>query len=316
MGVPFFLRIVMAVALAYLPFAGWMSVPWTGDQKVYLSTAIEMEQQRSLLVPYLFGEPSYYKPPLQYWSTLAGFRSFGFSLWGAFVPSVLATLVAALAIASIARRLFPSNDSDAPRVASRAALWFLGCLGTATFGVAAQMEIYLVALGFTAWALALSYLDQSPRSRFKKPWALYGAYLTVGALAWVKSPLYSVLWVFGYVVLLIFRREWREFRNLHFYLALTFGSLLGASWYLAILEVDRERFVSDYILRETLSKQSGNAGTPIDLWLALLGFSIPFVLLAVGALVSSTLKSSRASFRRLLFFAFSAGFPAAFFFTI
>ena len=140
MGTIFFLQVVAAWLLAYVPFAGWMSIPWTGDQKVYLSTALEMQEQKSLLVPYLFGEPSYYKPPLQYWSTLAGFRIFGNTLWGAFLPSAIAALVAALATWSIARRLLPvREDGRASSGAHRAALWFLGCIGTATFGVAAQM---------------------------------------------------------------------------------------------------------------------------------------------------------------------------------
>ena len=92
MGTIFFLQVLAAWLLAYMPFAGWMSIPWTGDQKVYLSTALEMQEQKSLLIPYLFGEPSYYKPPLQYWSTLAGFRIFGNTLWGAFLPSAIAAL--------------------------------------------------------------------------------------------------------------------------------------------------------------------------------------------------------------------------------
>ena len=53
---------------AYLPFLGKMSVPLTGDQKVYLSTALEMRESGSWLIPKLFGESSYYKPPLQYWA--------------------------------------------------------------------------------------------------------------------------------------------------------------------------------------------------------------------------------------------------------
>ncbi|NDD90879.1 hypothetical protein EBZ37_02175 [bacterium] len=174
------------------------------------------------------------------------------------------------------------------------------------------MEIYLIAVGFTAWALALSYLDRSPRDRLKNSWALYAAFFAVGVLSWVKSPLYSVLWVFGYFAFLVAKQEWREFRSPHLYVALVFGTLLGASWYLAILGIDRDRFVADYIVRETLSKQGGNGGAPWQLWLSALSFSIPFVLLTFGSLFCAKLDSGR----RLWFFALAAGAPAAVFFSV
>src|SRR3989338_3129366 len=52
-------------AAAYMIMAGSMSVPLTGDQKVYVSTAMEMREHGQWLQPLLFGEPSYYKPPFQ-----------------------------------------------------------------------------------------------------------------------------------------------------------------------------------------------------------------------------------------------------------
>jgi len=312
MGALFFLQILAAIVVAYLPFAGWMSVPWTGDQKVYLSTAIEMRQQHSVLIPYLFGEPSYYKPPLQYWSTLVGMKVFGYSLWGAFLPSIAVTLLAAIALWSVASRVLPKSEGGPNPSAARAAIWFIGSIGTATFGMAAQMEIYLVAVSLVAWAFALAYLDRPPRDRLSNPWALYAAFATVGVLAWVKSPLYSVLWVVGYLILLVSRREWREFRSLHFYVAGMFGTVVGASWYLAALGLDYDRFVSDYILRETINKRGGNGGAPGELWLALLGFCLPFTLLTatgIGTLVAR-------AHRRLLGFILAATLPAAIFFTL
>jgi 4-amino-4-deoxy-L-arabinose transferase-like glycosyltransferase len=312
MGALFFLQIFAAIALAYLPFAGWMSVPWTGDQKVYLSTAIEMQQQQSVLIPYLFGEPSYYKPPLQFWSTLVGMKVFGHSLWGAFLPSIAVTLLAALALWSVSARLLPKVEGRANPAAPRAALWFIGSIGTATFGMAAQMEIYLVALSLLAWAFALSYLDRGHRERTRNPWALYAAFTTAGVLAWVKSPLYSVLWVLGYFLILLLRREWREFRSLHFYVAGLFGTLVGASWYLAVLGLDYDRFVADYVLRETISKGGGNGGTPAELWLGLLGFCLPFTLVALTGAGAALRRVNRS----LLAFVIVAGMPAAVFFTL
>ncbi|MEN9723942.1 MAG: hypothetical protein RJB38_1928 [Pseudomonadota bacterium] len=308
----FFLQIVLAISLAYLPFAGWMSVPWTGDQKVYLSTALEMHQQGSLLIPYLFGEPSYFKPPLQYWSTLLGFQAWGESLWGAFLPSVIAAFVGALAIASVGKRVLRRPDSAETEAApTRAALWFLGSLGTATFGMAAQMEVYLVSVSFLAWAFALKYLDQSVLERRRRPGFLYLAFVMVGVLAWVKSPLYSVLWTLSYGALLILRREWREFVNLHSVAAVSLGVVIGASWYLTVLALDHDRFIADYWMRETWAKKGGNGGTPKELWLALAGFCFPFVFLSLAG--RAWFQKSSA---RLRSFVIAAGLPAALFFSL
>src|SRR4051812_37450503 len=83
------------IALVYLPLLGQMSVPLTGDQKVYLNISKEMYEAGSWLKPLLFGQGSYYKPPFQYWATLLGWNVLGYNFWGALVPSVIAVLLTA-----------------------------------------------------------------------------------------------------------------------------------------------------------------------------------------------------------------------------
>lgn len=303
-----FFTITAAILLTYLPFSGWMSVPLTGDQKVYLSTAIEMENSGSTLIPLLFGEPSYYKPPLQYWATIAGIRQWGFSLFGALLPSVLVAWIAALSIGGIATRLFPENRG----LGTRAGLWFLACLGTATYGITAQMEIYLVAINSLCWLLALMYLDRTPVERLRNPWALYLAWIVAGVGAWAKSPLYSALWGIGFWVHLAFNREWREFKNPHHWLAFVAGSVVGASWFILVLNLDGESFVSQYFLRETLNKGGGNGGTIAELWQGLLVSSLPWATLALlGAA-----RFLKAGSRNLTGWVIGSSLPAAVFFTV
>jgi len=285
-----------------------MSIPLTGDQKVYLSTAIEMNDQGSTLIPLLFGEPSYYKPPLQYWATIAGIRQWGFSLFGAMLPSVLMAWLTALTLGWLGSRLIGQGDSEPGQ---RAGLWFLACLGTATYGLTAQMEIYLVAVNTACWALAILYLDQSPLERLRQPWALYAAWVVAGIGAWVKSPLYSALWGIGFWVHLALNREWREFKNPHHWLAFVFGSLVGASWYAVVLHLDGDAFTAQYLMRETVQKGGGNGGTVLELWQSLLIFVLPWATLAVlGA--SSFLG---AGSRRLTGFVVGSTLPAAVFFS-
>ena len=302
-----FFKISAAVFLVYLPFAGWMSIPLTGDQKVYLSTALEMESSGSTLIPVLFGEPSYYKPPLQYWATIASIRQWGYSLFGALLPSVLMAWLAAVCIGSIAARLWP--ETKEPH--ARAGLWFLASLGTATYGITAQMEIYLVAVNALCWSLALDYLERSSLDRLRNPWALYAAWLVAGLGAVVKSPLYSALWGVGFWIHLAVNREWREFKNPHHWLAFVFGSLVGAAWFGVVYHLDGEALVSQYFLRETAAKFGGNGGSIAELWQGLLVSCLPWAPLAVLGLIQFARKGSRA----LTGFVVGSALPAALFFT-
>jgi 4-amino-4-deoxy-L-arabinose transferase-like glycosyltransferase len=78
-GGPFAVPFVLGFYLILL----WnMSVPMTGDQKVYLSIALEMRERGEWIIPYLFERANFLKPPLQYWTTLLGWKILGFSLFG------------------------------------------------------------------------------------------------------------------------------------------------------------------------------------------------------------------------------------------
>ena len=61
--------LLLWVFLAYA-WAVWLyCIPFTGDEKVYLSTAMEMRAHSDWLHPWLIDEHAYYKPPLQFWAT-------------------------------------------------------------------------------------------------------------------------------------------------------------------------------------------------------------------------------------------------------
>jgi 4-amino-4-deoxy-L-arabinose transferase-like glycosyltransferase len=260
------------ILLAYLPFLGSMSIPLTGDQKTYLSTALEMRERGSWLIPYLFGEPSYYKPPFQYWMSMLGWKIFGLGLWGALIPSVLASLLTAWLLAEIVILLGASKREN------YTGLWFAAAIGTMGYGTTAQMEIYLCLFYALAWFCALKFL-LAPRNERRDFWLL-SAFAVAGLSSIVKSPLYWVLWLMSFGSYLVVKGEWKLVKERRFYLACGVSLLFAGAWYGALLALDPHRFFSDYLMRETWAKNSGNGGTVLSLWGAWGYFSLPFVVLS------------------------------------
>jgi hypothetical protein len=264
------------ILLAYLPFLGGVSVPLTGDQKVYLSTAMEMRERGSHLIPLLFGQSSYFKPPWQYWASIVGWSIFGFNFWGALVPSVVALVATAWFLGEIGVILGPK------RAYLNAPLWFAAALGTITYGTTGQMEIWLVFFYAAAWWAGLRFLAPPFEER---SWGwLYLAFALAGISALVKSPLYSVFLVAGYLSFLVVSGEWELFREKRLYLAWALGVVLGSIWYIYVIAVDRDRFWSHYVLQETWGKKAGNNSSFLSIWGALLYFCFPFTLLVVPGL--------------------------------
>jgi len=293
------------ILLAYLPFLGSMSVPFTGDQKVYLGTALEMHQSSSWLHPLLFGEPSYYKPPLHYWATMGGWKLFGFNLWGSLLPSVICVLLTALLLGEISKLLH-----DRIRF-TNAGVWFALALGTITYGTTAQMEIYLCLFYAASWWAGLKFLSK-PLEERNWFW-LYLAFAIAGLSALVKSPLYPVLWVAGFVSYLVLDGEWELFGQKKSFWAFFIGVVFGSAWFVGMLLTDGSRFWSDYLMRETWHKNSGNSGSILSLWLALLYFSFPFTLIIFPS-ISSLWSRRRAG--NVLRFILCWCWPPALFFSL
>lgn len=282
-----------------------MSVPLTGDQKVYLSTAMEMWERGEWLRPFLFGEPSYLKPPLQYWSMLVAWKAFGFGLFGALLPSVLCLLGTAWLLGEISALL---NER---RVFVSSGLWFAGALATVTYGTTAQMEIFVVFFYSLSWWLGLRFLAKPPTERDWR-W-LFGAFAVAGLAALVKSPLYSVFWVLGFLTYLLIAGEWELFRERNLYGAWGLGVAVASTWFAAVWILDGDRFWSEYGVRETWSKISGNSSTVAGFWVALLHFCFPFTLLALPALRGFRRDRHTAAVAR---FAVAWALPPALFFTL
>ncbi|MBL7714851.1 MAG: glycosyltransferase family 39 protein [Bdellovibrionales bacterium] len=257
------------IFLAYLASLSLYTVPLTGDQKVYLAISQEMWNAGSVFQPLLFDAPSYVKPPLQYLSILLSWKIFGVGLFSALLPSVLALLGTSAILGKI------SLHFQGREFASNAGLWFAASVGAWVFGTVAQMEILLCFMDALAWFFALQFL-----ARTHWP-SLFLAFVFAGLNAWVKSPVYSVFWVAGFLLYLFMTGNWWVIRHRRFYAAGFLGVCVGLVWYVAMFRMDPQNFWDQYFVQETFSKKNGNASTPLGLWGALLYWAFPGTLLLI-----------------------------------
>ncbi len=290
---------------AYIPLLWEMVIPFTGDQKTYISIAMEMRQRGEWLQPFLFGEPNYLKPPLQYWITLLSWETLGFNPFATFLPGVLALVGTAWFLGEIASLL------GERRWYVNSGLWFAATLGAMTYGLSAQMDIYVCLFYAASWWAGLKFIDEREDSERKVKW-LYIAFMIAGLSSLVKSPLYSAFWVLGYLIYLFFSGEWLLFKNRHLYLAWISGMIAGLLWFFALYLRDGERFWAQYILQEQVNKGS-NGGTLANLWVPLLYMAFPLTLLIFTAIRSAWMGRRTAGVLR---FVAAWSLPPALFFSI
>jgi len=279
--------ICFIVLFSYGFFLWGASVPMTGDQKVYLSIALEMFEKKNWMIPSLFGEPNFLKPPFQYWATLIGWKVFGLSLFGALIPSVLALVGSAFFCSGIAKHLKLKNPS-------LATLFFSATLGSMTYGSTSQMEIWVVFFILASWWAVLVE-------------RLFLAYLLVGLMAWVKGPLYPALWTISFLV-------WkpRSVKRLKFWVSLLVGILIGLSWYLLAAVTHHEEMMRQFFYVENLGKLNTHQGTIYGLWGEFFASLLPWAaFILVGALQPET----RSRWKQNLRFYCSFAIVSAVFFT-
>ena len=119
---------------------------WPIDETRYLAVAWEMWERGNLLVPHLNGSPYSDKPPLLFWSIVAGWRLLGVSEWWArLVPSLFA-LGSLLLTARFARRLWPDRED----VAHAAPLLLLGTFFWSFFSTVLLFDMLLVFFALVA----------------------------------------------------------------------------------------------------------------------------------------------------------------------
>ena len=280
--------VALAILMCFYSLFLWkMSVPMTGDQKVYLTVAMEMREKGDFLIPSLFGRPNFLKPPFQYWATLAGWRIFGFNLFGALLPSVLALIGSAFLVQRISGSKYWFSS-----------IFFGSTLASMTYGTTAQMEIWVVLFYLLAWMLAL-------RERHGL------ALMVVGAMAWIKGPLYSVLWVLGWGSYLCAQGRMRELMSWKLLAKIGFGIVIGLSWFMLAALKFPDEVIGIFFKRENIEKLNTPQGSALGLWLEFLATLLPLLPWLMISLLDSGQRAKIWS-RRGFYLSFGM-IPALFF---
>ncbi len=237
------------------------SIPLTGDQKTYLSIAMEMRKAHEWIIPTLFHEPNFLKPPFEYWMTILGWNLFGFNNFGAFFPSVLALLGTALVAQKIFEHFFNEKGNAV-------ALFFSATLGTMTYGTTAQMEIWIVLFYLFAWYLALKQRT-------------YLGMTVVGIMAWIKGPLYPVLWVVSELMYRFLHRNTRSLFSAQYLFSRLWGMGVGLLWFYLAARTHEKQILAVFFQQENFEKAGGNHSSPWSLWGEFLYTLFPWLILAV-----------------------------------
>jgi 4-amino-4-deoxy-L-arabinose transferase-like glycosyltransferase len=201
------------------------------DEPRYAWIARDMAETGDWVTPRLYGKPWFEKPPLFYWGAALSFKLFGVSEAAARLPSAISALLATLALAWLALRLYGEETAQ----------WLLLLLPTTVgmigFSHAASTDMpfsamLTIAMVCAAIVLGLTRNENSPIIP-QTPWLallLFGFFLGLAVLA--KGPAAIILSGGAVFFWAVFTKRWRDaFRLLH-PAAIASFCLTALPWYI------------------------------------------------------------------------------------
>ena len=201
------------------------------DEPRYAWIARDMLETGDWVTPRLYGKPWFEKPPLFYWGAAVSFKLFGVSEAAARLPSAISALLATLALAWLALRLYGAET----------ARWLLLLLPTTVgmigFSHAAATDMpfsgmLTIAMVCAAVVLGLTRNENTPILP-RTPWlalVLFGFFLGLAVLA--KGPAGIILSGGAIFFWALFTKRWRDAFRLFHPAALASFCLTALPWYI------------------------------------------------------------------------------------
>jgi 4-amino-4-deoxy-L-arabinose transferase-like glycosyltransferase len=262
------------------------------DEPRYAWIARAMVETGDWVTPRLYGQPWFEKPVLYYWGAALSFKLFGVSEAAARLPSAVAALLATLALAWLAGRIYGAET----------ARWLLLLLPTTVgmigFSHAAATDMPFAAMLTIAMVCAAFILklvrDENTSLLARRPWLallLLGFFLGLAVLA--KGPAAIVLSGGAVLFWAIFTGRWRDaFRCLHL-LAIAGFCLTALPWYFLCAHRNPE-FFRIFIIEHNFKRYL----TPEFQHIQPFWFYVPVILVAFMPWTLALLWSVEFGFRR------------------
>ena len=201
------------------------------DEPRYAWIARDMAETGDWVTPRLYGRPWFEKPPLFYWGAAVCFKLFGVSETAARLPSAISALLATLALAWLAWRLYGGET----------ARWLLLLLPTSVgmigFSHAAATDMpfsgmLTIAMVCAAVALGLTRDENTPILP-RTPWIAlicFGFFLGLAVLA--KGPAAIILSGGAVFFWALLTKRWRDAFRLFHPVAIVAFCLTALPWYI------------------------------------------------------------------------------------
>ncbi len=230
------LLIVSTLFVCYFGHLG--AIGFVGpDEPRYAWIARDMAETGDWITPRLYGKPWFEKPPLYYWGAALSFKRFGVSETAARLPSAISALLATLALAWLALRLYGAET----------ARWLLLLLPTTVgmigFSHAAATDMPFTAMltiAMVAAAVLLGLIPQvaAPTSSSFTSFTsstsftsiLFGFFLGLAVLA--KGPAAIILCGGAIFFWALFTKRWRDTIRLLQPAAIAAFCLTALPWYI------------------------------------------------------------------------------------
>jgi 4-amino-4-deoxy-L-arabinose transferase-like glycosyltransferase len=296
-----FAWIILILATLYISyFHNLGAIGFVGpDEPRYAWIARDMVETGDWVTPRLYGKPWFEKPVLYYWGAALSFKLFGVSETAARLPSAFSALLATLAIAWLAWRMYGTETA-------RWLLLFLPTtVGMIGFSHAAAMDMLFAAMLTIAMAFAARLVGLTPLGGASSSTSFisstsftsffFGFFLGLAVLA--KGPAAIILSGGAVLLWAIMTKRWRDaFRCLH-PVAIASFCLTALPWYILCARRNPD-FFRTFIIEHNFKRYL----TPEFQHIQPLWFYIPVLLVAFVpwtiALVWSTVSESMKSWRQ------------------
>jgi 4-amino-4-deoxy-L-arabinose transferase-like glycosyltransferase len=287
------------------------------DEPRYAWIARDMAETGDWVTPRLYGRPWFEKPPLFYWGAALCFKVFGVSEAAARLPSAISALLATLALAWLALRLYGAET----------ARWLLLLLPTSVgmigFSHAAATDMpfsamLTIAMVCAAVVLGLTRNENTPVIP-RTPWLaliFFGFFLGLAVLA--KGPAAIILSGGAVFFWAIFTKRWRDAFRLFHPAAIAAFCVTALPWYILCARRNPDFFrifIIEHNFKRFLTPEFQHIQpfwfyVPV-LLLALLPWSLSSVIVLGGA--GRVLRAGDWLDSLRLFFVCWAMFPVVFF---